>query len=574
MPPKRRFQLILIKPSHYDDDGYVIRWARSFIPSNSLACLYALALDCQKRQVLGSEVALDIVAVDETNARVKTDAIVGRIRKQGGFGMVALVGVQSNQYPRAIDLSRRFRAADVAVVIGGFHVSGCLAMLPRWEVDLRLALDIGVSLFAGEAEGRFETVLRDAAAGALRPLYDFLGDGPSLDRAPTPYLPAQYVRRTIGWCTTFDAGRGCPFQCSFCTIINVQGRKSRYRSPDDVEALIRENVAQGIYSYFITDDDFARNKSWEAILDRIISLRERDGLAVNLIIQVDAQCHKIPNFIRKCKRAGVERVFIGLENINPDNLLSAKKRQNKVSDYKRMLLAWREQAIITQAGYILGFPHDTPERIARDIRIIQEELPVDILEFFLLTPLPGSEDHQKLWQANVAMDPDLNKCDLEHAVAGHPRMTPAELQRVYLEAWSLYYTPRHLETILRRAAASGIDTWGMLHNLVFFSAFVSLERVHPLQGGIFRRKSRLDRRPGAPIEPALVFYPKTIQETLSRAVKLIIAAAKLNLVRRRIESDPSRRSYRDKALTPAADDPIGWGSAHVQKTSSAIESVL
>src|SRR5215471_17351513 len=81
LPPKRRFQLILIKPSHYDDDGYVIRWAKSFIPSNTLACLYALALDCQKRQVLGSEVALDIVAVDETNARVKTDAIVGRIRK-------------------------------------------------------------------------------------------------------------------------------------------------------------------------------------------------------------------------------------------------------------------------------------------------------------------------------------------------------------------------------------------------------------------------------------------------------------------------------------------------------------
>jgi hypothetical protein len=226
-----------------------------------------------------------------------------------------------------------------------------------------------------------------------------------------------------------------------------------------------------------------------------------------------------------------------------------------------MLLAWRKQAIITQAGYILGFPHDTPNRIASDIRVIQEELPVDILEFFLLTPLPGSEDHRKLWQAKEDMDPDLNKYDLEHAVAGHPRMTPAELQRVYLEAWSLYYTPRHLETTLRRAAASGIDTWGMLHNLVFFSAFISLERVHPLQGGVFRRKSRLDRRPGAPIEPALVFYPRSILETLSKAVKLSIAAAKLNLVRRRIESDPNRRSYRDNALTPAADDPIGWTSA-------------
>jgi radical SAM superfamily enzyme YgiQ (UPF0313 family) len=61
-----------------------------------------------------------------------------------------------------------------------------------------------------------------------------------------------------------------------------------------------------------------------------------------------------------------------------------------------MLLAWRRHRVITYAGYILGFPTDTPESIARDIEIIKKELPIDILEFFCLTPLPGSEDHKKL----------------------------------------------------------------------------------------------------------------------------------------------------------------------------------
>ena len=84
--------------------------------------------------------------------------------------------------------------------------------------------------------------------------------------------------------TTFDAGRGCPFQCSFCTIINVQGRRSRRRSPDDVEQIIRHNLKYGIDRYFITDDNFARNKDWEPILDRIIELRERDGIDVRFMI--------------------------------------------------------------------------------------------------------------------------------------------------------------------------------------------------------------------------------------------------------------------------------------------------
>ena len=124
----------------------------------------------------------------------------------------------------------------------------------------------------------------------------------------------------------------------------MQGRKSRRRSADDIEEIIRVNVAQGLRRFFITDDNFARNKDWEAILDRLIHLREVEKLEFSFIIQVDTLCHKLPNFIEKCARAGVRRVFIGLENINPDNLLGAKKRQNKITEYRKMLLAWKKAA--------------------------------------------------------------------------------------------------------------------------------------------------------------------------------------------------------------------------------------
>src|SRR4029450_3326993 len=181
------------------------------------------------------------------------------------------------------------------------------------------------------------------------------------------------------------------FQCSFCTIINVQGRKSRRRSPDDVEAIVRGNLAQGINSFFITDDNPAPNKDWEPIFDRLIQLREVEKLKISFVIQVDTLCHKIPRFIEKAARAGVRRVFIGLENITPDNLIAAKKKQNRITEYREMLQAWKRHRVLTACGYILGFPSDTPETILRDIAIIQEELPVDLLEFFCLTPLPGSE---------------------------------------------------------------------------------------------------------------------------------------------------------------------------------------
>src|SRR5205085_9822396 len=111
--------------------------------------------------------------------------------------------------------------------------------------------------------------------------------------------------------------------------------------------------------------------------------------------------------------------FVGIENIHPENLAHAKKRQNRIAEYRPMLEALRAHRIGIYAGYILGFPEDTPERIARDVATIQRELPLDLLEFFILTPLPGSEDHRKLYHAGASLDPDLNKYDQEHTVADH-----------------------------------------------------------------------------------------------------------------------------------------------------------
>src|ERR1700746_2204498 len=121
---KKRFRVILVKPSHYDDDGYVIRWFRSPMPANSLATVYGLVDDCPPRQVLRPDIDIDIVAIDETNTRVRVERIIAEMRANGNFGFVGLVGVQSNQYPRSLHIAKPLREAGIAVIIGGFHRSG------------------------------------------------------------------------------------------------------------------------------------------------------------------------------------------------------------------------------------------------------------------------------------------------------------------------------------------------------------------------------------------------------------------------------------------------------------------
>src|ERR1041384_3295222 len=102
----RRFQLILIKPSHYDDDGYVVQWLRSTMPSNSLAAIYSLAKGAAERKLLGADLPIDVTAMDETNMRVRPRALARRIAKNGGLGLVGIVGVQSNEFPRAGGIGR------------------------------------------------------------------------------------------------------------------------------------------------------------------------------------------------------------------------------------------------------------------------------------------------------------------------------------------------------------------------------------------------------------------------------------------------------------------------------------
>ncbi|MGP0084064.1 MAG: hypothetical protein ACLP0B_10605 [Steroidobacteraceae bacterium] len=267
----------------------------------------------------------------------------------------------------------------------------------------------------------------------------------------------------------------------------------------------------------------------------------------------NAQCHRIPNFMEKARRANVFNMFVGLENINADTLIAMKKRQNKISEYRALFLACKQARILTMAGYILGFPNDTPESIIHDIEIIKRELPIDLLEFFFLTPLPGSEDHQKLAAQGAWMDPDLNKYDLSHTVARHSTMSQAEWEAVFRKAWATYYTPEHIVTVMRRGEAFGLPFNRTLEGLVYFHHFTTREHVHPLEGGFIRMKWRTDRRTELARENPLTFYPRVVAEAVGNFIALWRFYTKFRAIGKAIEADLNRFAYTDRALTPVTE---------------------
>lgn len=551
------FHVILIKPTRYDDEGYPIQWYRSSLPSNSLACLYGIARDCAERQILGKDVEIRIFAVDEANEALDYPRLIRSVTGAGQTALVCLVGVQTNQFPRAVDIAQPFLAAGFPVCMGGFHVTGCISMLEELPAELVEAQGMGISLFAGEAEShRLDRVIHDAWENKLNPLYNFQVELVELSGQPIPFMPGELVERNLTTTTTIDLGRGCPFTCSFCCIINVQGRKSRARSVDDMEQLIRRVHNFEQTSVFITDDNFARNRDWEAYFDRIIELR-KEGIKLRFIIQVDTLCHRIPGFIDKAVEAGVTQVFIGLENINPDNLAAMDKKQNRITEYRDMLLEWKRHPVVIWGAYIIGLPNDTRESILRDVDIIKRELPIDLFNPSILTPLPGSRDHVEMLKRGEWMDPDFNKYDLAHRVIHHSKMSDEELDSVYIEAWDRYYTFDHMVTILKRMFALGSDKKLLtVERLIAFGVITRLYNIRSYDMGLVRRHSRLSRRKGYRKESFIVFHARKIYYTVKNISLIIYHFNKLHRAMTGILNDPDKRKYVDIAIKKQGKDEL------------------
>ncbi|MGL6194283.1 MAG: B12-binding domain-containing radical SAM protein [Thermoguttaceae bacterium] len=506
---KKTLEIVYIAPSRYDDEGYVKRYIWGVVPSNSLAVLRSLTESLAAEKPFPG-VDIRIRCYDDCVQKIPFKKIAKLNSRPDTKVVVGLVGVQTGQFPRAAEIAVEFKKLGVDSMIGGFHVSGVLALFGNLTPELQELVDQGVTLICGESEtpGVLRDLYADALNDNLKPIYTF-PKAPSIEDVPLPQADPLYLKHFGAKWATIDSSRGCPYGCSFCTVINVQGRKMRCRTAENVLNTIRSNYEKGAKRFFFTDDNFARNKVWSEILDGIIEMR-KEGKNIGFMMQVDTKSSKIPNFVEKAKEAGCSSVFIGMESVNPENLKAAGKVQNSVDEYREMVRKWQSNEILVHVGYIIGFPHDTLESVKSDVQFLRDHVGVDLASFFMLTPLPGSVDHYEMVQRGDELDPDLNNYDSFHAASKHPKMTAEEWNAATKLAYSEFYTKEHCTTILRRVARK--HYWLMFWNLIWYRYSGVFSGTHPMMTGFFRVKNRLERRPGQKKEGLFRFAARWAKE--------------------------------------------------------------
>ena len=497
----------LIRPTNYTDDGYPIKTRIGVIRSNTLTQIGTLVGDLVNEPFLKG-VTLKIRKIDEAIEWIPVKEIVRHSKLPGVKSIVMLVGVQSNQYPRALDVASKFRPHGIPVLIGGFHVSGMIAMIGV-TADLRTAMSMGITLVAGEVEGgRLSSIVEDVLKNKAQPLYNFLNPTPSLHNVPIPHITKDEFENFSSRFTTIDTGRGCVFNCDFCTIINIQGRTMRCRDPRQVVDFVRQSYREaGVSHSFFTDDNTARNPRWRELFSELIKMREEEGIPFTFMMQSDLAARKMPggDFFELAARAGCNQIFFGVESVNRENLRSQLKFQNQVSEYKDLIDHCHSLGITCHAGYILGLPFDTPGSLKQDVAELQRMM-FDSASFYILAPLPGSKDHQRWWREGRWMHEDLNTYDSAHVAVKPERMSCDELTEAYQNAWEQFYSTEHMVRVLKLWKRNQHYYKERLSFFAWYLYSSRIEGLNPMNCGFWTVRRRNDRRAGFPQEAFAPFW--------------------------------------------------------------------
>jgi radical SAM superfamily enzyme YgiQ (UPF0313 family) len=535
--PCRTIRVYFIKPSRYDEKGYVQFYRYGVQPNNTLTVLKALNQAFNQRYSAERNVYLETVIWDEICDGVVSPETISAIKEKAaedGFELlIGMAGVQSNQYPRGRDLALQFVAKGMTVMMGGFHVSG--------YPDSRTFLhSCGITTIVGEAENLWGAIIEDFLRGELKPNYS-VTEGiraktgqdditvPVITESRLPVLDDRYLTRFFTpTMTTIDTSRGCPFTCSYCSVKNVMGRTMRSREPNAVVEWVRDAVYNhGIESLFLVDDDFFRSPRWEEILTGLAEIKkEVPKFSFMMQVDVDASCYanleegetetakhrRSRRFVDLAARAGCYQAFVGIESLNPENLNSATKYQNTedrqgrmtfeearsrvLNKYRRVVENWHKVGISVHAGYMLGFPFDGADcgRVAAQTL---KKLGFDIVSFFIMTPLPGTEDQVRFAKEGQITDWDFNNLDSQHVTLSHPKLDHHSWLEAYREAFKGFYTLRRLlYEVLTVSGGRGLaaETRRAVIRQCTYYFFSYRQGRHPMVGGVWQILRRDVRR--------------------------------------------------------------------------------
>jgi Radical SAM superfamily len=459
----KKLRVIILKPSKYGVDGRVERFRRGFMPNATIPYLCSMT----PSELDGSTIETQMI--DEY---VQTDlSYLKQLEKGPEPTLLALAGVQSHQFQRSLDLAAY--ALDRGVehcVIGGPHPMTC---------DTSMLQGRSVSFALAEAETIWMTILRDALDGELRPVY---GEGQrwqqNLDapvlRPPTQKYLSRYVLPMLG----IYPARGCPFTCNFCSVIKIAGRTIRSQSIETTLASLRAAKKAGVKAIMFTSDNFNKYAEGPELLEAMIA--EKIGLP--FFAQCDTQIAKQEDLIDLLARAGCFHIFVGVESFNRKILLAAHKAQNHPQLYGDIVRLCRSRDVITHFSNIIGFPEDTETGIHEHLEALIELSP-DIASFYILTPIPGTQQYDEFLADGRIVEKNLDRFDGTCPTWRHDTLDGRRLQEMLFGCYRRFYSLPHL---IRFAFGNRKATVASSLAACLFTRFAAFRKMHPMSGGIGR----------------------------------------------------------------------------------------
>ena len=459
-------RVIIIKPSKYAASGHVERFRRGFMPNSTLAYIRSMT----PASVDG--VAIETRTVDEY---VQTDLdYLDLIRNPVRPTLLALVGVQSHQFHRSLDLAAYARTHGVAhCVMGGPHPMTC---------DTSEFQNRGVSFALSEAETVWLPILRDAIRGELQPVYGrdrrwVQQLAPPVLRPPSRRDMRRYVNPMLG----IYPARGCPFACNFCSVIKIAGRQIRSQPVETTIESLRAAKKAGVRMVMFTSDNFNKYPDAVELLERMLEER----FDIPFFVQCDTQIAVQEDLIRRLAKAGCFQMFVGVESFHRPTLVAARKTQNDPKLYGEIVRLCRSHKVQSHFSNIIGFPEDTFAGVREHVRILQEIDPT-VASFYILTPIPGTEQYDQFLNAGWITEPNLDRFDGQSSTWKHPSFTPEALQSLLFDCHHTFYTlKRTVSTAVERFLWNPFSTDAVTAlNQAVFSRYSAYRRRHPMSGGV------------------------------------------------------------------------------------------
>jgi radical SAM superfamily enzyme YgiQ (UPF0313 family) len=468
-------QVVIIKPSKYMADGFVERFRRGFMPNSTVPYMRSMV----PLEVDG--IPVETTTIDEY---VHTDLQYLKLLlgAQGKRTLVALVGVQSHQFHRALDLAAYAQSHGCMTVIGGPHVMTC---------DTSMFHGRGVSFALAEAELVWTKILQDAACGELQPVYGSDRRWQQELEAPVLAPPSRsdlgrYVIPMLG---VYPA-RGCPFLCNFCSVIKIAGRRIRSQSIATTLASLRAAKAAGVRTIMFTSDNFNKYPEAQTLLAAMIEER----LGLEFFVQCDTQIARQEHLVALLGKAGCFQMFVGVESFNRQTLLAAHKGQNRPEMYRDIVRLCREYGISSHFSNIIGFPQDTERDVQEHVQVLREMAPT-WASFYILCPIPGTEQYDDFLAQGLITETNLDRFDTTCLTWRHPTLPRERLSELLFECYRNFFSLGHaLRNVrdqvhfrCRRPLARSAGNVAMS----LFTRYCAWRRTHPMSGGI--RRVRLDR---------------------------------------------------------------------------------